>query len=100
MVLWRRLNRVESLDSNAMKPLEIAVTAHAHPHQHSVKVVSSGTNVEQALSHALAGLADPDGHYTHLVFQSFEVLRIAGTFGPDGRPSVQLTVEAYASHKE
>jgi len=73
---------------------------HAHPHQHSVKVIGSGVNLEQALSHALAGLTDPEGHYSRMSFQSFEVIKLAGTIAPDGIRTVLVTLEAYASHKE
>lgn len=72
----------------------------AHPHQHSVKVIGSGSNLDQALSHALAGLTDPQGHYTRMSFHSFDVPRISGTFAADGSRTVLVTVEAYASHKE
>lgn len=76
------------------------MAAHAHPHQHSVKVIGSGVNLEQAFSHALAGLTDPEGHYSRMSFQSFEVTRVGGTFASDGSRTVQITLEAYASHKE
>ncbi len=71
----------------------------AHPHQHSVKVVGSGANLEQAFAHALTGLTDPDGHYTRMAFKSFELIKIDGVFAADGRHTVQVTLEAYASHK-
>lgn len=74
--------------------------SQAHPHQHSVKVVGSGSNLEQALSHALTGLSDPDGHYARMSFHSFEVLKLSGAFRPDGGITVQVTLEAYASHNE
>ncbi len=76
------------------------MAAQAHPHQHSVKVIGSGTNLEQALSHALAGLTDPQGHYSRMAFQSFEVLRVGGAFAADGSKTVHVTLEAYASHKD
>ncbi len=76
------------------------MASQTHPHQHSVKVIGSGVNLEQALSHALAGLTDPEGHYSRMSFQSFEVTRVAGTFAADGSKTVQVTLEAYASHRE
>lgn len=71
----------------------------AHAHQHSVKVIGAGSSLEQAFSHALAGLTDPNGHYGTMVFQSFELTKIGGVFGADGSKTVQVTLEAYASHK-
>jgi hypothetical protein len=72
----------------------------AHPHQHSVKVIGSGVNLEQALSHALGGLTDPEGHYSRMSFHSFEISRLGGAFAADGSRTVQVTLEAFASHQE
>jgi hypothetical protein len=71
-----------------------------HSHQHSVKVIGSGSNLEQAFTHAIAGLTDPDGHYSQMVLRTFELTKIGGAFGPDGGTTVQVTLEAYASHKD
>ena len=68
-------------------------------HQHGVKVIGTGRSVDEALSHALSGLLDPKGHQSHIAFQAFDVLKIAGTVNADGSPTVQVTVEAYGSHK-
>jgi hypothetical protein len=70
-----------------------------HPHQHAVKVVASALSLDAALSHALAGLVDPQGHHARLAFTRFEVVKIAGVFAPDGVPSVQVTVEAFGAHR-
>lgn len=75
------------------------MATHAHPHQHSVKVVGSGSSLEQAFDHALAGLTDTDGHYSQMSFQRFELVKVDGSFAPDGSHTVQVTLEAYASHK-
>lgn len=74
------------------------MTIHAHPHQHSVKVVGSGSGFEEAFDHALAGLTDTDGHYSHMAFHRFELVKVDGSFAPDGSHTVQVTLEAYASH--
>lgn len=73
---------------------------HSHPHQHSVKVVGSGPDLEQALTHALDGLTDPDGHFSQMAFQRFELIKVDGSFAADGPRTVQVTLEAYASHKD
>lgn len=72
---------------------------NTHPHQHSVKVIGSGSSLEEAFSHAVSGLTDPEGHFTQMVFRNFEVIKVDGTFRPDGGTTVQVTLEAFASHK-
>ena len=75
------------------------MATHGHAHQHSVKAIGSGASFDQALNHALAGLADPEGHHSMMNFHSFEVVKVAGTFDPKGERHLQVTIEAFGSHK-
>jgi hypothetical protein len=52
-----------------------------HRHEHVVQVVALGRTVDEALLNGVAGLTDPQGHHAGLAFDSFEVVRIAGTIG-------------------
>ena len=70
-----------------------------HAHYHSIKVVSSGDTLDGAVTHALKGLTDPQGHHSKLKFRNFEVTRIGGSFGSDGRPVIEVTVEASGEHR-
>ncbi len=71
-----------------------------HPHQHAVKVVATAASLPEAVSHALQGLTDSEGHHAELAFHSFEVVKIGGYFTQDGGAVVQVTVEAFGSHRE
>jgi hypothetical protein len=41
--------------------------------------VGSGSNVDQAIFNAIAGMTDPKGHHSSLNFDAFEVVNIKGT---------------------
>jgi len=78
----------------------MATNGHPHPHLHSVKVMGSGSSLEQAFNHALAGLTDPGGHHALMSFQTFEVTKIAGAFSAEGSHTVQVALEATGLHKD
>ena len=72
-------------------------------HQHVVQVVAVGKTVDEAISKAVAGLTDPEGHHAELTFDSFEVLKITGTishkpseYGSTGH--IRVLLQAMGSH--
>ena len=71
-----------------------------HPHQHILRAIGRGNTLEKALTHALEGLNDPEGHGTHLNFKSFKVVEIDGVFEDDGSTIIQATVEGLGTHRD
>ncbi len=74
-----------------------------HKHQHMVMVVGAGTNIDEAIFNAVAGMTDPQGHHSSLTFDAFEVVNIKGTIshkpGDHGTPAhIQVTLHAVGSH--
>lgn len=74
-----------------------------HKHQHMVMVVGAGTNIDEAIFNAVAGMTDPQGHHSSLTFDAFEVVNIKGTIshkpGDHGTPAhIQVTLQAVGSH--
>jgi hypothetical protein len=74
-----------------------------HKHQHVVMAVGSGSNLDQAIFNAVAGMTDPKGHHSSLTFDAFEVVNIKGTIshkpGDHGTPAnIQVTLQALGSH--
>jgi len=72
-------------------------------HQHIVQVVALGKTVDEAISNGVAGLTSPKGHHAELTFDSFEVLKIAGTIshkpGEHGSTGhVRIVLQAIGSH--
>ena len=70
-----------------------------HLHQHAVKVRASAASLDAAVAKALEGLTDPAGHHAGLSFHAFEVLHVGGRFDPTGWAVVDVTVEAFGTHK-
>jgi len=73
-------------------------------HQHIVQVVAVGKSVDEAISQAVAGLTDPQGHHAELTFESFEVLKITGTIshkpGQHGSTGhIRILLQAMGSHR-
>ena len=74
-----------------------------HRHEHVVQVVALGRTADEAISNGVAGLTDPQGHHSELTFESFEVIKIAGTIGhkPGDHGSVghvRVTLQATGIH--
>ena len=75
-----------------------------HKHQHVAMAVGSGTNLDQAIFNAVAGMTDPQGHHSTLTFDEFEVVKIKGTIshkpGDHGTPAhIQVTLQAVGAHQ-
>jgi hypothetical protein len=75
-----------------------------HKHQHVVMAIGSGTNFDQAILNAVAGMTDPKGHHSGLTFDAFEVVKIKGTIshkpGDQGTPAhIEVTLQAVGAHQ-
>lgn len=83
--------------------MEEKIMSEHHRHEHVVQVVALGKTVDDAVFNGVAGLTDPQGHHAELAFESFDVVKIAGTIahkpGDHGAVGhIRVTLQATGVH--